>query len=104
MTDYAEISRKMVSILGLKNEPVSISPIDRGQAIPTGYPEPETSIRYYQSVMRARNGESPMVPASKQACHVGASALGMCRLERRSPRGSSVTTSGCSGRRKRLRT
>jgi len=77
MTDYAGISKKMIAILGLKNEPVAVSLIKKDQAIPSGYAEPETNMRHCQSIMRARKGESLVIPASKHACHVGASALGM---------------------------
>ena len=77
MTDYAESSRKMVEILGLKYEPVAITLIKKGQPLPEGVPQPEKSIRHCQSIMRARKGECLLVPASKHACPVGASALGL---------------------------
>ena len=77
MVDYAEISRKMVEILGLKYEPVAVTLIKKGQPLPTGFPEPEKNIRHCQSIMRARKGECLLVPASKHACPVGASALGL---------------------------
>ncbi|MDD1769479.1 MAG: DUF169 domain-containing protein [Methanomassiliicoccales archaeon] len=77
MVDYAECSRKMVEILGLKHEPVAITLIKKGQPIPEGYPQPEKPIRHCQSVMRARKGECLLLPASKHACPVGASALGL---------------------------
>jgi uncharacterized protein (DUF169 family) len=77
MTDYAELSRKMVEIIGLKYEPVAVTLIKKGQPLPEGYPEPEKSVRHCQSIMRARKGECLLVPASKHACPVGASALGL---------------------------
>jgi uncharacterized protein (DUF169 family) len=77
MTDYAESSRKMVEILGLKYEPVAVTLIRKGQPLPEGIPEPEKAVRHCQSVMRARKGECLLVPASKHACPVGASALGL---------------------------
>jgi uncharacterized protein (DUF169 family) len=77
MSNYAECSKKMVEILGLKYEPVAVTLIKKGQPIPEGYPEPEKPIRHCQSVMRARKGECLVVPSSKHACVVGASALGL---------------------------
>ncbi len=77
MSNYAECSKRIVEILGLKHEPVAISLIKKGQPIPQGYPEPEKPIRHCQSIMRARKGECLVVPASKHACPVGASALGL---------------------------
>jgi len=77
MVDYAECSRKMVEILGLKYEPVAVTLIKKGQPLPEGVPEPEKNIRHCQSIMRARKGECLLLPASKHACPVGASALGL---------------------------
>jgi uncharacterized protein (DUF169 family) len=77
MTAYEDMSRILMESLGLKNEPVSVTLIKKGQDIPAGYAEPETPIRHCQSIMRARKGESLFVPAKKQACPVGASALGI---------------------------
>lgn len=77
MVNYAECSRKIVEILGLRYEPVAITFIKRGEPLPEGYPQPEKNIRHCQSVMRARKGECLLVPASKHACPVGASALGL---------------------------
>jgi uncharacterized protein (DUF169 family) len=77
MVDYAECSRKMVEIIGLKNEPVAVTLIKKGQPLPAGYDEPEKRIRHCQSIMRARKGECLLVPADKHACPVGASALGL---------------------------
>lgn len=77
MVDYAECSKKIVEILGLKSEPVAVKLLKKGEPLPTGYPEPEKSVRHCQSIMRARKGECLLVPASKHACPVGASALGL---------------------------
>ena len=80
MSNYAELSKKMVEILGLKTEPVAVTLIKKGQPIPEGYVVTEAPIRHCQSIMRARKGEMLVVPAGKQACPVGASALGMVPL------------------------
>lgn len=77
MVDYADLSRKMVQILGLKNEPVGIKLIKKGEPVPEGYGQPEKPIRHCQSIMKARKGECVLMPVEKHACHVGASALGL---------------------------
>ena len=77
MVDYAECSRKMVEILGLKYEPVAIKLIKKGEPLPEGYQEPDKRLRHCQSIMRAKKGECLLLPADKHACPVGASALGL---------------------------
>ncbi|WMW22480.1 DUF169 domain-containing protein [Methanolobus mangrovi] len=73
----AEISEKLVKMLELRYEPVAVKIIRKGEKIPDGFKEPETNIRHCQSIMRARKGESFVIPASKHACVVGASSLGL---------------------------
>lgn len=80
MTDYAELSKKMVDILGLSTEPVAVTLIKSGQKMPEGYAIAEMPLRHCQTIMRARRGEKLAVPAARQACPVGASALGMVPL------------------------
>ena len=75
--EYAEMSKKMIDILGLKYEPVAVTLIHQGQPFPSGYMEPETPVRHCQSIMRARKGEMLLVPAKKHSCPVGSSALGL---------------------------
>lgn len=75
--DYAEISEKLVEYLDLKYEPVAVKVLKKGEAIPEGYSEPEKNIRHCQSIMRARKGESLVIPAAKHACVVGGSSLGL---------------------------
>ncbi|MDD3042121.1 MAG: DUF169 domain-containing protein [Methanosarcinaceae archaeon] len=75
--DYAEISEKLVEYLNLKYEPVAVKVLKKGEAIPEGYSEPEKNLRHCQSIMRARKGESFVVPAEKHACVVGGSSLGL---------------------------
>ncbi len=77
MIDYAQCSRKMVEILGLRYEPVAIKLIKKGEPLPDDYPMPEKRIRHCQSIMRAKRGDCLLVPADKHACPVGASALGL---------------------------
>ena len=72
-----EESRILIDALGLKHEPVAISLIKKGEALPEGYTRPERALRHCQAIMRARSGESLLVEADKQACPVGASSLGL---------------------------
>jgi uncharacterized protein (DUF169 family) len=67
----------LVEILGLKREPVAITLIKKGMSVPEGYMQPDKPVRHCQAIMRASRGEMLIVPADKQACPVGASALGL---------------------------
>jgi uncharacterized protein (DUF169 family) len=73
----AEMSKVFMESLGLQTEPVAITLIKKGKPLPEGYQLPEKPIRHCQAIMRARKGEMLVVPADKQACPVGASALGI---------------------------
>jgi len=77
MSKCTEESRILMGGLGLKYEPVAISLIKKGDALPEGYERPDKSIRHCQAIMRARKGESLLVQADRQACPVGASSLGL---------------------------
>lgn len=72
-----ELSEKLIKILELRYEPVAVKLIKKGQNLPEGFTEPANNIRHCQSIMRARNGESFIMPAEKHACVVGASSLGL---------------------------
>ncbi|MDD1767794.1 MAG: DUF169 domain-containing protein [Methanomassiliicoccales archaeon] len=72
-----EMSKILVEVLGLKYDPVAITLIKKGQQAPEGYGQPDKPIRHCQAIMRARHGESLLVPLDKQACPVGASSLGI---------------------------
>lgn len=76
MTNYAELSKKLVDILGLKTEPVAVTLIKKGEAIPEGYHVVDNATRHCQSIMKARKGDMLCIPAEKNACPVGASVLG----------------------------
>jgi uncharacterized protein (DUF169 family) len=78
--DYAEMSKKIVDILGLQYEPVAVTVIKKGERLPEGYAEPEKPVRHCQSIMRARKGEMLIITEEKEACPVGASALGIVPL------------------------
>ncbi len=72
-----QISEKLNHILQLRHEPVAIKLVKKGEEIPQGYGEPEKKIRHCQSIMKARKGESFVIPADKHGCAVGASSLGL---------------------------
>jgi uncharacterized protein (DUF169 family) len=72
-----EISDKLVKLLNLRYEPVAVKIVKKGEVIPEGFSGPEKNIRHCQSIMRARKGESFVIPADKHACVVGASSLGL---------------------------
>jgi uncharacterized protein (DUF169 family) len=72
-----EISDKLVKLLKLRYEPVAVKIVKKGEVIPEGFNKPEKNIRHCQSIMRARKGESFVIPADKHACVVGASSLGL---------------------------
>jgi uncharacterized protein (DUF169 family) len=76
----AEMSKVFMESLGLQTEPVAITLIKKGMPLPEGYKVPEKPIRHCQAIMRARKGEMLTVPADKQACPVGGSALGIVPL------------------------
>ncbi|HNX47513.1 MAG TPA: DUF169 domain-containing protein [Methanomassiliicoccales archaeon] len=71
------MARDLKETLGLKHEPVAITLIKKGHALPSDYPVTETPVRHCGTIMRARKGEKLLVTPEKEACPVGASALGM---------------------------
>ncbi|WP_406659910.1 DUF169 domain-containing protein [Methanolobus sp. ZRKC3] len=73
----SEIAEKIMELLDLKYEPVAVKIIKEEENIPDGFEEPENNIRHCQSIMRARKGESFLIPKDKHACVVGASSLGL---------------------------
>jgi uncharacterized protein (DUF169 family) len=77
LTDYAKCSQIIMETLGLKNEPVAVTLIKKGEPLPEGYEVPDKNIRHCQSIMRARRGDKLLLVAEKHACVVGASALGL---------------------------
>jgi uncharacterized protein (DUF169 family) len=75
--DYTQLAEKLVKFLDLKYEPVAVKVIKKGETMPEGYSEPDKNLRHCQSIMKARKGESFIIPADKHACVVGASSLGI---------------------------
>ncbi|MDW7733419.1 MAG: DUF169 domain-containing protein [Methanolobus sp.] len=92
--ENAEISDKLIKLLGLKYEPVAVRIIKKGEKIPEGFEEPENNIRHCQSIMRARKGESFVIPADKHACVVGASSLGLVLIPEKVKTGEFHTNIG----------
>ncbi len=75
--DYNQLAEKLVKFLDLKCEPVAVKVIKKGEPIPEGYHEPDKNLRHCQSIMRARKGESFVIPADKHACVVAPQASGL---------------------------
>jgi uncharacterized protein (DUF169 family) len=94
MTDYAELSKRLVDALGLRTEPVAVTLIKKGQSIPGDYHAVESATRHCQSIMKARKGEKLCLPAEKNACPVGASALGEVALPEKVKTGEFHSTMG----------
>ena len=77
MSDYAAMANDLKETLGLRHEPVAITLIRKGSPLPDDYPVTERPVRHCGTIMRARKGEKLLVTPDKEACPVGASALGM---------------------------
>ena len=73
----ADMAKKMKGIINLRNEPVAIKLIRKGEAFPAGYETPEKQHSHCQAVMAARKGAKLAMPLSAQGCMVGAATLGM---------------------------
>ena len=78
-----EMSKKLKKYLDLRHEPVAVKLVKKGEQIPEGYDETDKSITHCVSIMRARNGESLVIPADKHAGPVGASSLGLVPLSQK---------------------
>lgn len=75
--DNKQISEKLKEILYLRYEPVAVKLVHKGDEIPEIFDIPSQKIRHCQSIMRARKGESFVIPADIHACVVGGSSLGL---------------------------
>ena len=74
--NYAEISAMFKEVLRLKGSPVAVKLIKQGESIPANVPESDIHMRYCNAICEARNGKSLVLPAKKDSCGAGASALG----------------------------
>jgi len=76
--DYAEMSDKLVDLLGLKGKPVAVSLIKRVEDIPKDLTEVEKPRRYCQMLQDARlKGITSLATADNHACKGGATAIGL---------------------------
>ena len=76
--DYAEMSDKLVDLLGLKGKPIAVSLIKRTEDIPKSLKEIEKSRRYCQMLQDARfDGTVSLATAETHACNGGAAAIGL---------------------------
>jgi uncharacterized protein (DUF169 family)/NAD-dependent dihydropyrimidine dehydrogenase PreA subunit len=79
---YAAWTRTLMSILRLRWNPVAITLVPAGSAMPP-VPQPRVKLRYCQSLMAARRGKSLLMPASCHACPDGTNILGLTEIPRK---------------------
>ena len=76
--DYAEMSDKLVNLLGLKGKPVAVSLIKREEDIPEDMSEIGPPRRYCQMLQDARFEDTvSLAKAGTHACKGGATAIGL---------------------------
>ncbi len=76
---YADYAETLEQVLKLRNKPVAITLIPKGEPLPH-IPLPQTSLRYCQSLMMARRGMSVLMPETSHACPDGGSILGLGKV------------------------
>lgn len=76
---YKQWHETLSSILDLRWDPVAISLIKKGQALPD-VPMPRVKLRFCQSLMMARRGKSLLMPAQCHACPDGTHILGLTEI------------------------
>lgn len=76
---YQRWEKTLMTVLGLRWNPVAISLIKKGDLLPD-VPIPEERLRFCQSLMAARRGRSLMMPANRHACPDGTSILGLTEM------------------------
>ena len=77
MTDYADLSSKMKTLLGLKGSPVAVKLIRERGEIPAGVPELKEKVRHCEMVQKARAGDVFYATKEQHACAGGGGALGI---------------------------
>ena len=80
MSRWAELSKKMKQILGLRWSPIAIKLIKKNETLPTGIPKPTVRLRHCQAIMAARRGKIILLTINEYACPDGASMLGLMEL------------------------
>lgn len=77
MANYAEMSSKLKTLLGLKGSPVAVRLIKERSEIPAGTPELKEKLRHCEMVQKARGGDVFYATREQHACAGGAGALGI---------------------------
>lgn len=77
LEDNRMFADKIKTVIGLRYEPVAVKLLKEGEEVPAGYNRPEKQLSHCQAMFAAKNGSSMYLSLEDQACHVGASALGM---------------------------
>lgn len=77
MANYAELSSRLKTLLGLKGSPVAVRLIKERSEIPAGTPELKEKVRHCEMVQKARNGDVFYATKEQHACAGGAGALGI---------------------------
>jgi len=76
--DYAQMSEKLVNLLGLNGKPIAISLLKRSGDIPDGMEEIKEPLRYCQMLQNARyDGVVSFATSVKHTCKGGAAAIGL---------------------------
>ncbi|HJH32319.1 MAG TPA: hypothetical protein C5S50_09145 [Methanosarcinaceae archaeon] len=76
--DYAEMSDKLVNLLGLNGKPIAISLLKRSGDIPDDMEEIKDPLRYCQMLQKARyDGDVSFATSVKHSCKGGAAAIGL---------------------------
>jgi uncharacterized protein (DUF169 family) len=79
---YVEYAQTLKDILGLRWSAVAISLIKADDPLPD-VPIPHGRMRYCQSLMAARRGQSILLPVDKHACPDGTSILGLSEMPKK---------------------
>ncbi len=76
--DYAQMSKKLVNLLGLNGKPIAVSLLKRSGDIPDGMEEIKDPLRYCQMLQNARyEGVVSLATSVKHTCKGGAAAIGL---------------------------
>lgn len=77
MSNYAELSSKLITILGLNGSPVAVKLVKGEEEIPAGVQEISEKLRHCEMVQKARTGATFYATKDHHACAGGAGALGV---------------------------
>ena len=75
--DYAALSDKLTSVLGLKGSPVAIKLIRTESSLPKGLSHTNEVLRHCEMVQKARRGFKFYATVEQHACKGGAGMLGV---------------------------